>query len=129
MFDRIELINMARAMTDHAARRQVVVARNIANADTPGYLARDVTPFAASYHSASAPALRGTNPRHLTDPFWMGGAARTLADEGEISPNGNSVSLEAEMVKTAELRGEHELSLGIYRSALGMLRTSIGRRG
>ena len=37
MFERIELMNMARAMTDHAARRQIVVARNVANADTDGY--------------------------------------------------------------------------------------------
>ncbi|MFV0301358.1 MAG: FlgB family protein [Paracoccus sp. (in: a-proteobacteria)] len=128
MFERIEVMNMARAMTDHAAQRQVVVARNIANADTPGYLARDVTDFGASYHGAAAGALRGTDPRHLTDPYWMGGAARTVFDEGQVSPNGNSVSLEAEMVKTAELRQEHELSLGIYRSSLDMLRTSIGRR-
>ncbi|WP_299843521.1 FlgB family protein [uncultured Paracoccus sp.] len=129
MFDRIELISMSRAMTDHAAQRQTVVARNIANADTPGYLARDLAPFAASYRAVTAGPLRGTNPRHLTDPFTGAAIARTVADEGEISPNGNSVSLEAEMVKTAELRSEYDLSLGVYRSALDMLRTSIGRRG
>ena len=129
MFERIDVMNMARAMTGHAAERQAVVARNIANADTPGYLAQDVTPFADSYDSISPAPLRGTDPRHLVDPFWRGGMARTLADEAEISPNGNSVSLETEMVKTAELRSAHEMSLGIYRSALDMLRTSIGRRG
>ena len=68
MFERIDVMNMARAMTGHAAERQAVVARNIANADTPGYLARDVTPFADSYDSISPAPLRGTDPRHLVDP-------------------------------------------------------------
>lgn len=128
MFERIELMRMARAMTDHAAERQKVVARNVANADTPGYLARDVTPFSETYGAVAAGPLRGSDPRHMTDPFWQSGPARVSTDDSQPSPNGNSVSLEAEMVKTAELRHEHEMSLGIYRSALDILRTSIGRR-
>lgn len=129
MFDGIEVIRMARAMTDHAAQRQRVVARNIANSDTPGFQARDVADFGDSYRRGAATApLRSTQQRHLADPFWSAGRARVTLDEAQSSPNGNSVSIEAEMVKTAELRGQHELSLGIYRSALDMLRTSIGRR-
>ncbi|TRW99460.1 FlgB family protein [Paracoccus sp. M683] len=127
MFERIELIGMARAMTDHAAQRQKVVAGNIANADTPGFQARDVTPFSETYRKGGV-ALRGTDPRHITSPFGAGGQARVTVDDAQPSPNGNSVSIEAEMVKTAQLRGEHELSVGIYRSALDILRTSIGRR-
>ncbi|AUH33618.1 FlgB family protein [Paracoccus tegillarcae] len=129
MFERIELVQMARAMTDHAAQRQKVVARNIANADTPGFAARDVTPFGESYRGGQGDnGLRGTNPRHLTTPFWSSGTARVTVDDAQPSPNGNSVSIEAEMIKTAELRGQHELSVGIYRSALDIMRTSIGRR-
>ena len=64
----------------------------------------------------------------MTDPFWQSGPTRVSTDDSQPSPNGNSVSLEAEMVKTAEVRHEHEMSLGIYRSAMDILRTSIGRR-
>lgn len=129
MFEKIEAIRMARAMTDHAAQRQNVVARNLANADTPGFKSRDITPFADSYRDAGAnQPLRGTNPRHLTDPFWSTGQPRVTVDDAQPSPNGNSVSIEAEMIKTAETRHEHEVSLGIYRSAMDILRTSIGRR-
>lgn len=129
MFERIELINMARAMTDHTAQRQKVVARNIANSDTPGFQARDVTPFSESYRNGRMPDdLRGTHPRHLTDPFWKASDPRLTMDNAQPSPNGNTVSIEAEMVKTAELRHEHELSVGIYRTAMDILRTSIGRR-
>ncbi len=130
MFEKIETIRMARAMTDHAAQRQNIVARNIANADTPGFKARDVSSFADTYRNGpEAPQLHGTNPRHLTTPFWSTSQARITIDDAQPSPNGNSVSIENEMVKTAQLRHEHDLSVGIYRSALDMLRTSIGRRG
>lgn len=129
MFDRIELIHAARAMTDHAAQRQKIVAGNIANSDTPGFQARDVAPFTETYRDGhDSGSLRGTNPRHMTEPFWSSGTARVTIDAAQPSPNGNTVSIEAEMVKTAELRHEHELSVGIYRSALDIMRTSIGRR-
>lgn len=129
MFSKIEVINMARAMTDHAAQRQRIVARNIANSDTPGFKAKDIAPFGNSNEGRTdTNNLRGTNPRHLTQFSWPAGQARVTIDAVESSPNGNTVSLEAEMVKTAELRQDHDLSLGIYRSALNILRTSIGRR-
>ena len=43
------------------------------------------------------------------------------------SPNGNTVSLEDEMVKAADVRHQHELALAVYSSALNILRTSLGR--
>lgn len=127
MFEKIEMMRMARAMTAHAAERQVVVARNIANSDTPGFKARDVEDFAARYRD-TLPEPRKTRARHIATPGWSPAAARQVATETGVSPNGNSVSLEEEMVKLAETRREHEMSIGIYRSALNMMRTSIGRR-
>ena len=53
--------------------------------------------------------------------------ARTLRGPG--SPNGNTVSLEAEMVKAVEVRQDHEMALAIYRNTSDILRTSLGRRG
>lgn len=130
MFEKIEMMRMARAMGQHVAQRQTVVARNIANADTPDYKARDLEPFEDSYRRRDGiPALRTSDPRHIASPDWSPAAARQITGEAGVSPNGNSVSLEAEMLKAAELKREHDLSLGIYRSALDLMRTSIGRRG
>lgn len=128
MFENIELIRMARAMGQHVAQRQAIVARNIANADTPGYRAQDVTPFEDSYRRGGDLSLRMTNARHLGTPDWSPDAARVVAAETGVSPNGNSVSIETEMLKAAELKRSHDLSLGVYRSALNLMRTSIGRR-
>lgn len=128
MFERIELMNMARAMTDHAARRQIVVARNIANADTPEYQARDLEGFEDSYRPDTMDEMRTTRMRHIARPDWSPAGARETPIKGGSSPNGNSVTLEEEMLKAAETKREHELSLGIYRSALDLFRTSIGGR-
>lgn len=130
MFEKIEMMRMARAMGQHVAQRQTMVARNIANADTPDYKARDLEAFEDSYRrSDGGAALRTTDPRHVATPDWSPASAQIATGERGVSPNGNSVSLEDEMLKAAELKREHDLSLGIYRSALDLMRTSIGRRG
>lgn len=126
MFEKIEMMRMARALGQHASQRQTTVARNIANADTPGFKAEDVASFADSYRAASAP-MRTTDPRHLDAPEWSPAAHAATAETG-VSPNGNSVSLEEEMLKAAEVKRSHDLSLGIYSSALDLMRTSIGQR-
>lgn len=128
MFQNIEMMQMARAMGQHVAQRQTVVARNIANADTPGYKAQDLQSFEDSYRSAPLQPMRATNSRHIEAPDWSPGAARVLSQQDGISPNGNSVSIEEEMLKAAELKRSFDLSLGIYRSAMNLMRTSIGRR-
>ncbi|MFD1794683.1 FlgB family protein [Paracoccus aurantiacus] len=125
--ERLETIRMARAMTAHAAERTKIIAGNVANADTPGFRARDLEPFARAYRGG-ADALRATRAGHVTSGA-EGFSARITEDEGERAPNGNYVSLEEEMVKTAEAKRAHELSIAVYRSSLSMLRTAIGRKG
>lgn len=127
MFEKIEMMRMARALSHHASERHLVVARNIANADTPGFKAEDVTSFADSYRASALSPMRTTDPRHLDSPDWSPTTRHMVAETG-VSPNGNSVSLEEEMLKAAEVKRGHDLSLGIYSSALDLMRTSIGRR-
>ena len=55
-------------------------------------------------------------------------AAAERVGGGTMSPNGNSVSLEGEMVKAADVKREHDLALAIYGKSLAILRASLGRR-
>lgn len=128
MFEKIEMMQMARALGQHVATRQNIVARNIANSDTPGFKAGDLEPFEDAYHRQGIGGLRTTDPRHLPAAEFSPATARISLTETGVSPNGNSVSLEAELLKAAELKRGHDLSLGIYRSGLDLIRTSIGRR-
>ncbi len=127
MFEKIEMMRMARALGAHASERHLVVARNIANADTPRFKAADTASFADSYRASSLAPMRTTDPRHLDTPDWSPLTRQTVEETG-VSPNGNSVSREEEMLKAAEVKRGHDLSLGIYSSALDLMRTSIGRR-
>jgi flagellar basal-body rod protein FlgB len=125
MFQSVEISRMAQAMARHAGARQAVIARNIAHADTPGYKAQDLPGFAASH--AAGDGLRTTRAGHATSQVAF--AARPVTGGSAAAPNGNSVSLETEMVKAAEARQQHDMALAIYRSVSTILRTSLGRGG
>jgi flagellar basal-body rod protein FlgB len=124
MLPKLELTRMAQAMAAQAGARMGVIAQNVAQADTPGYKARDLPDFAEVWRD-SAP-LRATRAGHLGMPD------RPPVPEARIvpatgAPNGNTVSLEGEMVKAAEARHSHEMALAIYRSTSDLVRTALGR--
>ena len=54
---------------------------------------------------------------------------RFITAVGASSPNGNTVSLEDQMSRAAETKINHDMALGVWRSALGILRASLGRGG
>jgi flagellar basal-body rod protein FlgB len=117
MFDRLEIFSLASAQARHAAARQAVVAQNIANSDTPGYRARDIGDFADML-------------RQMQDqpPGQAGETAFRTRDAGTpASPNGNTVSLELEMLRGIEAQRAHSRAIRVYGAALGILRASIGR--
>ncbi len=127
MLNKIEVMQMANAMASHAALRQGAVSQNIANADTPNYRAQDVAPFEDLYEEASGGEMRATRAGHFGAQSATTFAVETTATEGTLSPNGNNVSLEDEMVRGVEVRREHDRALAIYKNSLNILRASLGR--
>lgn len=125
MFEKLLISRMAGALASHAAARQSVIARNVANADTPAYKAEDLTPFSRMVAEEGL-GLTATRPGHLgaADPLK---GAETYRRDAEAAPNGNTVSIEDEMIASAEVRQEHQMALGIYRSTSAILRTALGR--
>jgi flagellar basal-body rod protein FlgB len=66
MFENLDIFRMSSAMAAHAGQKQAVVAQNVANSDTPGYVARDIPSFKSSFVSASGPnQQRVTRDKHL----------------------------------------------------------------
>lgn len=129
MFDNVEVLRLSQAMARHAGARQAVAARNMAHADTPGYKARDLMSFPEMISQDSAGFnLRATRARHLNGA-QAGQMPDPVADEGAVGdPNGNTVSLETEMLRAVEIKRQHDRALAIYRSSLNILRSSIGRQ-
>lgn len=123
MLPKLEVTRMAQALAAHSAARLEVVAGNLAHADTPGYRAADITPFAEVWRDAAP--LRATRPGHL------GGAVPATPERREDlrfgAPNGNTVSVEAEMVRAAEARQSHDMALSVYRAVSDITRAALGR--
>jgi flagellar basal-body rod protein FlgB len=126
MYGNLDVIQRATDMARHSAARQAVVAQNLANADTPGYRALAMPSYEMALRQRPGLALSGTRPGHL-------GTVAALSDSRardrmtEPAPNGNAVSLEAEMLQGVEAQREHSRALSIWRHAIGVLRTSLGR--
>lgn len=120
MFYSLDILRMAQAFATHAGARQTAIAQNIANADTPGYRSRDAVPFNDYFD-------RVTSSRDSGTPLRTESLFRPDANPATRSPDGNTVSLEHEMMRGVEARHQHELALGIYSSARDLLRASIGR--
>ncbi|MDE3028383.1 MAG: FlgB family protein [Paracoccaceae bacterium] len=127
MFQQIDVLKMAGAMASNAEARQNAIARNIANANTPGYKAVDVASFASTYQASDGFTPNATLPGHFTSladsPLTQVSARKKPGNE---SPNGNTVSLETEMVDAANVRQQHDMALAIYRSASTILRIALG---
>lgn len=128
MFSNLSIFKTASALAGHAATRQSAITQNIANADTPGYRATDLAPFSEVFEKPSVNMpLRATRVGHFQAE--SSGSMRDLQEierPGDESPNGNTVSLETEMVNAADVKFSHDLALTVYRSGLNILRTSLG---
>lgn len=101
-------------------QRQAVLAQNIANANTPGYAARDVKSFkdVLAAQERTAAGLPSTAAR-------AGGLAdRSVA---ESSLDGNAIVLDEQLEKVAETDNAHQLAMTLYKKYSGMFRTAIGR--
>jgi flagellar basal-body rod protein FlgB len=115
------------------AQRQQVLAGNIANADTPGYVPRDLRPlaFADVVRRETQVRLAATDARHLAGApqnhrqFAIGEQRETA----EVTPAGNAVDLEEQMAKVNETAVSHKLTTQLYRKYLGLMRMAASVRG
>ncbi len=87
--------------------RQVEIARNIANADTPGFQPRDTVSF----------------EDYLNDSLGRSEAVRTTELKGGwgSSYDGNGVVLEEQTILSSETEGQHRMAVELYRKAHDLL--------
>lgn len=127
MVDSIRLFDLATKQADWLSIRQSTVANNVANANTPGYRAKDVKPFSQILNSGtSAITMSRTNPRHIESYSDMGVQEIVDGDETqEITHSGNNVSIEDEMRKGSEISQNISMNTAIVKSFQHMLLSSL----
>src|SRR5690606_27548795 len=81
--------------------RQGLLAENVANAETPGYRGRDLKQFSVeemSLMSSASLSTSATQPMHFSVGSGAGGFDAHRMASFEITPEGNGVTLEDEMM-------------------------------
>jgi len=127
----IPLLSLLKERMAWLGQRQDLLSQNVANADTPGYVARDLKPvdFEQALRSAASGAgfsggLATDDPRHIAFAPQSGGAAGFAT-----SSAGTSVSLEDEMIKVSETQAQFQAAANLYAKAISMMKTAIGKTG
>lgn len=143
-------------VANFAQTRHTVLAANIANLDTPGYLVRDVSPEDFRRRLAEAIEARDQPPPSETpeEPFRLRGVGspgeppywEQTGESGKeeqpgdmlakVSKNpelilhhdGSNVSIERQVSEMAKNQMEHNLALTIMRHQFQLLQTAISER-
>lgn len=115
--------------------RQKVLAENVANAETPGYAARDVKApnffrMAVEGEREAGVSTVLTNAMHIAAPAIGNGTPYRTEKVGgyEVTPDGNAVSLEDQMMKVTSNQMDYQTVTSLYQRSLGLLKTAVGKR-
>ena len=112
-------------------QRQQVLAENVANADTPGYLEKDLKPFSTDdggVKSVAMMTVSSSSPTHFhiassSDADGFGNEPGGT----EVSPTGNSVTLEDEMMKVSSNDMDYQTVTALYTQSTRLIRIALGK--
>jgi flagellar basal-body rod protein FlgB len=109
-------------MIEGTGLRHRILAANLANAETPGYHAQDVTFSAVLDEANRQGSTEGTSGVHVQ-------TAVTYDDGAPVRRDGSTVDLDRQMVKLAQNTQWHNAMLQILASRFAMMRSAIRDRG
>jgi flagellar basal-body rod protein FlgB len=127
----IPLFSLISGRMSWLSARQSVLSENVANGDTPNFVARDLKPVdfqtMLAGQGMGSTQLTTTNVRHFeirangTAPF----EEEDSFGEGG-TPTGNVVSVEQEMIKLSDTQIQYQTATNLYSKAVNMFRTALG---
>ncbi len=122
-------LNLLSGLTERMrflSNRSNVIAQNIANADTPGYRAKEISPPDFEALVEHTQAMRVNDSRHQAGYASLTSSNNRIKTSSQsASLDGNSVSIETETMKLSQTRMEYGLASTVYRKGLDMLRLAI----
>jgi flagellar basal-body rod protein FlgB len=132
MFDNLTVLSMAKKSMGWIAQRQEVVAENIANANTPAYLPKDLKPldFKQMVHESGKPPVLpvSTNSMHIVPQLQDPNTIETTKKTYESSPDGNAVVLEEQMAKLGDAKSAYEMAAGLFQKQISLLKLAVSGR-
>jgi len=128
----LPLLNQIKGRMSWLDERQRVIAENVANADTPGYVGRDLkqpTDFAAAMRTGGGLRMARTNAAHISPPGSPARFDPARSPDSETTLDGNSVVVEEQMLKMAESRMAYDAAIGFYQKSMSMIRLAAKKPG
>ena len=113
-------------------QRQRVIAENVANSDTPGYVGRDLsqpTDFARAMAEGGGVRMTRTSAMHIAPSGPVARFETRSAPDSETTLDGNSVVVEEQMLKMAESRMAYDAAIGLYTKSMAMMRLAAKAPG
>jgi flagellar basal-body rod protein FlgB len=123
------LFDLAEKRLAWTAQRQAVLATNIANANTPGYRAKDVTSFAQILAGTGTLAPAQTQPSHLSGTLPNGAASLARQPPKVRALDGNAVALDEQLTKVADTDTTQSLVTTIWKKYVTLFGVALGRSG
>jgi len=128
-FNNLPLIGLIQQKMGWLSDRQTILARNIANASTPGFVPQDLKPndFASALSGETGPGLLVTNRMHIQPPSLVSGTNRAMTSpDSRSSPDGNAVVIEEQMLKVSQTQVDYAQAASLYKKMTGMWRMALG---
>ena len=110
---------------DYLIARQNIVSANIANASTPNYLANDIEYSAKPRSTGSMMPMRATNSKHLRPTGMAASKFRRTQDKTFIRNDGNSVRVDEQMLKMAEIQQEYTMATRLFTKHMAMQKMAV----
>ena len=106
------------------AQRMEVLARNIANADTPHFKAQDID-FKQVMKVAAEGSVVTTNSKHLVEAPDQTSDGLKYRVPFNVSFDGNTVELPVEQAKYGQYAAEYQTTLAILESRISGIRKAL----
>ena len=114
-----------------ASQRQTVLAQNVANANTPGYAAKDVEALDFKKtlgFGTPRPVMTRTHTNHISAPGDTNPYEVSKSVGGyEVSPDGNRVVLEEQMMKLNSTNTDHKIATNLFKKYMHMYKIALGK--
>lgn len=111
------------------AARQKVTSENVANAGTPNFRSRDVTPFESMLRDKTSTDTRlaTSHPRHIAGQNVAAPGIREIEDKTatKTTLDGNTVNLENQVIRSAEISDQYRLASQLYRKSYDLLTMAV----
>ncbi len=126
--DKLDL-SVLEQFLDHTTKRQEILAKNIADGDTPGKKALDIEKFkpVKNSHSQNTINLATTHNNHMSGKHKSNIKVVKQPGTHEVKPNGNNISISKQMQEVSKTQLDYSFGIQAYIDANDLQISALGK--